>query len=251
MKKILFLVAATSLFVACSKAEDKDKVYNSEKIQVHGGKAWSSLTLDAKGQPKQFAIVLDDAVLNSVPSGPGNGDHMSNTFLVPVPAEAKQSTPFKFLMLNWNPEGHEPEHIYTVPHFDLHYYLTTKEEVMGYTDTAKLNADPAPGYVPANHIGAHPLPMMGKHWIDVTSPELDGTTAFTQTFIYGSYDSKIVFYEPMITLNFLKQNGNYERSLPQPAKFKTGGFYPTRLKIKKQNGTTEIILDGFVERQAS
>jgi hypothetical protein len=55
----------------------------------------------------------------------------------------------------------------------------------------------------------------------------------------------------MITLNFLKQNGNYERSLPQPAKFKTGGFYPTRLKIKKQNGTTEIILDGFVERQAS
>ncbi len=47
------------------------------------------------------------------------------------------------------------------------------------------------------------VPQMGAHWVDVTSPELNGST-FAQTFIYGSYDGQVNFYEPMITLDFLK-----------------------------------------------
>jgi hypothetical protein len=91
---------------------------------------------------------------------------------------------------------------------------------------------------------------MGNHWIDTTSPELKGVP-FTQTMILGSYDSKVIFYEPMITKAFLQTANNYERAIPQPAKFQQTGYYPTKLRVVKHDGVTEIILDGFVHRQAS
>ena len=91
---------------------------------------------------------------------------------------------------------------------------------------------------------------MGCHWIDFTSPELNGQL-FTQTFIYGSYDGKVIFYEPMITEAFIKANSNFERAIPQPVKFQKTGYYPGKMRIAKQNGVTNIILEGFVLHQAS
>jgi hypothetical protein len=117
-------------------------------------------------------------------------------------------------------------------------------------DMAKIENLPSIDYVPANHIAGPGVPMMGKHWIDVTSPELHGVP-FTQTFLYGSYDGKVVFYEPMITLDFLKATTSFQRSIPQPAKYKTAGYYPTKMNIYKQAGNTNISLEGFVYQQAS
>ena len=54
-----------------------------------------------------------------------------------------------------------------------------------------------------------------------------------------------------LTGNFLKSQQEFERELPQPAKFKTTGYYPTKLKVKKINGTTQVSLGDFVYRQAS
>jgi len=106
-------------------------------------------------------------------------------------------------MLDWNPHGHPPAHIYDKPHFDLHFYMTPETEVMRYMDSTKMMINPAADYLPANYIGANPVPMMGKHWMDATSGELRGQP-FTQTFLYGSYNGQVVFYEPMVTLDFLK-----------------------------------------------
>lgn len=91
---------------------------------------------------------------------------------------------------------------------------------------------------------------MGKHFIDVTSLEFN-KQSFTQTFIYGSYNSKVTFYEPMITLDFLKNVSNFERSIPQPLRFKNAELYPTKMHVVKRNGLTDIILEGFAKRQAS
>jgi hypothetical protein len=94
---------------------------------------------------------------------------------------------------------------------------------------------------------------MGTHWVDITSPELApmNPATFTQTFIYGTYDGKLSFYEPMVTLDFLKKTTSFERPIPQPAKFKIAGYYPTIMRIVKEGTLTNIILDDFVYRQAS
>ena len=114
----------------------------------------------------------------------------------------------------------------------------------------KLDANLPEGYLPANHAGGAPVPTMGKHYIDVTCPEFN-RQPFSQTFIFGSYAAKLTFLEPMITLDFLKQTNNFVRSIPQPAKFQKTGYYPTKMRVSKVNGVTNIILKDFVLRQAS
>lgn len=254
MRKIILALAGSIALFACNKDKDKEGTFKSQEVQVHGGKSWTWVKLDKDGNPQQLGLTLNDAVLSSVPTGTSDGgDHiMENTFIIPFHQKGIQATPFQFVMLNWNPNGHEPAGIYDRPHFDIHFYMTPADSVMKYTDIDKIdNKLPAAAYLPPTYQAPIPgVPMMGKHWIDVTSPELNGQP-FTQTFIYGSYDSKVVFYEPMITLDFLKNNSNFERAIPQPAKFGKTGFYPTKMRVLKHDGVTEIVLDNFVKKQAS
>jgi hypothetical protein len=250
MKKIFLLLALSSILLACEKDKDKDRNSTGAKVSVYNGKAWSTITVNPNGVPKELSLVLNNDVLNSAPTGEGHHDHAEHSFIIPLPESAIVSTPFKFIMLDWAPSGHDPANVYTVPHFDIHYYMVPPTEVMTFVDPVKLELHPDADYIPVNHIPVGGVPMMGNHWIDLTSPELNGGP-FTQTFIYGSYDGKVVFYEPMITLDFLKNTSNFERSIPQPAKVQNTGYYPTKMKVKKKNNSTEIILDGFTQRQAS
>lgn len=250
MKKFLVLaVAASSFMFACDKDNNKDKEYNSDQATLHGGKVWTSARVDRDGKPVSVSIIVNDAALNSVPVGQPS-DHMSPQNNILVPISDKSGTPFKFAMVNWNSSGHEPDNVYTVPHFDFHFYTSNQADVMNYMDDAKLNAEPNAAYIPANHISGPGVPMMGKHYIDANTPELHGQP-FTQTFLYGSYDSKVVFMEPMITLAFLKNTTTFERSVPQPTKFQQAGYYPTKMKVSRHDGVTEISLTDFVSRQAS
>ena len=252
MKKILILVVASTLLFACEKDKNKVKEYKSQQTVFHGGKIWTSAKVDKDGKPLSVSIVLNDAVLNSVPVGQPS-DHVGHENNIVIPVSEKSGTPFKNVMVNWNSSGHEPDGVYTLPHFDFHYYMLSQADMANLNDDAKMNQNlPAADYVPANHISPVPgVPMMGRHWLDATSPELNGQAAFTQTFIFGSYDHKVIFYEPMITLEFMKANNNYERSIPQPAKYQVAGYYPTKMKISRHDGVTEIVLDGFVYRHAS
>jgi hypothetical protein len=253
MKKVIVLFIIVAALVSCKKDKDKSNVFTGPESAVYHGKAWSSLKINSEGVPEQLTLSLDAATLASVPVGEGGSteDHNhENNILISLPEKALELTPFKFIMLNWNPMGHEPAGVYDTAHFDMHFYLTPVNEVMNYMDMAKIENLPSIDYVPANHIAGPGVPMMGKHWIDVTSPELHGVP-FTQTFLYGSYDGKVVFYEPMITLDFLKATTSFQRSIPQPAKYKTAGYYPTKMNIYKQAGNTNISLEGFVYRQAS
>lgn len=250
MKKILILAVAASTFLfACDKEKKKVNEYASEKSSLHNGKVWTSAKVDKDGKPLSLSIIVDDAAMNSVPVGQPS-DHMSPANNLFIPISEKSGTPFKFAMVNWNSSGHEPDHVYTLPHFDFHFYIASQNEVMNYMDEQKLEAEPPAAYIPANHVTGPGVPMMGKHFIDAASPELAGQT-FTQTFLFGSYNSKVVFWEPMITRDFLKNNNSFERSLPQPAKFIEAGYYPTKMKVSKNKGVTEISLEGFEYRQAS
>ena len=258
-KSILLLLSAVVLLSSCQKDHDneKNRIFKGPESQVYGGKAWTWVQLGLGGQPERLAITLTDAALNSVPVGDhGDGhdhDHEAAWTLKFHPKAGV--TPFNHVGMGWNPNGHEPEMIYGKPHFDFHFYMMTPAEVAAIppyeVDSLKFKNWPAPAYLPATYFNAGGgVPQMGAHWVDVTSGEFNGQ-GFTQTFIYGSYDGKVTFYEPMITLEFLKNNSNFERAIPQPAKFQKTGYYPTKLRVVKHDGVTEIILDNFVYRTAS
>src|SRR3990170_5846311 len=262
MKKILFftlVLGAAAISSYTVNNNKKPEILKGPEVQVHGGKAWAWVQLSKQGNPEKLGIALSDDALNSVPPADKNAGHghmAGNHWVMKLPSKANL-TPFNHVSMHWNPNGHEPENIYTLPHFDFHFYTTTPEEVLEIgtyeKDSLRFKNVPAADYFPAKYInpGAPTsVPQMGAHWIDVTSPELNGKP-FTETFLFGSFNGKVTFYEPMITLDFLKKNNEYVRDIPQPAKVQTSNWYPTKMKISKHDGITEIILDQFVYRKQS
>ena len=235
MKRIFLLaLMAATLFTSCKKDKDEEKggIFKGPVASIHHGKAWTWIQIGKDGNPQRMAVTLTDEALNSVPVGAGehNGGHdhgnMDNNWTLKFHPKAGV-TSFNHLCKGWNPIGHEPEPIYGKAHFDFHFYMTSPEAVAAIppyeVDSSKFLKWPAPGYFPPTYINPHGgVPQMGCHWTDFTSGELNGQP-LTQTFIYGSYDNKVTFYEPMITLDFLKNNTNFKRFVPQPAKVQKTG----------------------------
>lgn len=254
MKRI-FLAAslAAVLFVSCDKNDTPVQSVSIGPVEnFQQGKAWTWFETDGNDKPLRIAIAMDDAAMNSLDRSAGH--HAHNEVALKLPVKAAM-TPFKYIALGWNPQGHEPDFIYGKPHFDFHFYTTSPESVAAIppyeADSTKFKNWPAPEYFPANYFTTGGgVPQMGVHWVDFTSPEFHGAT-FTQTFIYGSYDGKVTFYEPMITEQFILDNPAFERAIPQPAKVQVSGYYPTKMRISRGNGTTSVILEGFVYRTAS
>ena len=257
MKKLfLSVIAVVTMFASCKKEDNiKETVFKGPVEQFQHGKAWTWYEEDNSGKPFRVAIAIDDAAMNSLDTShadSGGHSHENSSVLKFHPKVA--ATPFMHVGLDWNSQGHEPMFIYGKPHFDFHFYMMSKDERMAIppyeSDSMKFKNFPAPAYLPPTYINpGGGVPQMGAHWVDYTSPELNGVP-FTQTFIYGSYNGKVNFYEPMITEAFIKANPNFERSIPQPDKYQKTGYYPTRMRIAKANGVTNIILEGFVLRQA-
>ena len=258
--KMILLVAITAISLAFTIKNDDDSkkgICKGPAVKVHGGKSWTWVKLDKQGNPERIGLSITDQAVNTVPVG-GNVGHAhgsENSWVVKFNAVAGAVIPFNHVGMNWNPNGHEPEAIYGKPHFDFHFYSMTPEEVSAIPayemDSTKFKNWPSPEYMPEKYFNpGGGVPQMGAHWVDVTSGEFNGK-AFTETFIFGSYDGKVTFYEPMITHEFLKSQTEYERSIPVPAKFQEDGWYPTSMKIAKHNGVTDIVLDKFVYRKKS
>jgi hypothetical protein len=88
--------------------------------------------------------------------------------------------------------------------------------------------------------------MMGVHWMDVRSPELQGLAGhpenakpFTKTFLYGSWDGKFIFDEPMITRAYLMAKHDAtdpavsDERIPVPtaAHYAPAGSYPSAYRL--------------------
>ena len=252
----LLLLAAIIGFSACSKDKDeKGGVFKGPQVAFHGGKAHSFIQVGKDGKPEKLGISINDQAWNNLPVGGDQGHNHANSVTLPLHAKAELVTPFKHIGLDWNPAGHEPENVYTKPHFDFHFYMISEAERLAIppyeTNPTGFDNLPDAAFLPATYI-APPggVPQMGKHWLDATAPELNGST-FTETFIYGSYNGKVNFLEPMVTKAFIEQSNLFERAIPQPQEFKVAGFYPTKMKITRVGTSREITLENFVYREAS
>jgi hypothetical protein len=189
------------------------------------------------------------------------------TFPIPEGDAAKAVAPFKWVALNWNPHGHiaPAPPPWAAPHFDFHFYIQDRESVKMLRPGAcgelidcedfKKATKPVPAkYVHADHINVDAaVPDMGNHLIDSKSPELQkGGPPFTHTFIFGAYDGRITFLEPMITSAYIASNPNMCAPIKQPEAWEVAGAYPTKYCIRHLDrvGRYTVSLEGFVQRPA-
>lgn len=212
-------------------------------VKPGGGTARAFVQVDAAGTPKQVGVAISEAAMNNLPDGAD--------LVLDFPAEGSK-TPFKHIALGYLHHGHEPVGVYDKPHFDVHFYTIPNADRLAITmdKQAQLAKDPAAGYLPAGHINAGPVPAMGVHWIDPTGDEFSAK-GFSKTFIYGAYDGKVIFYEPMLTTAYIKATQDEVTPIKQPQKVAQAGYYPGAYRVR-YNATDkqyEIALDQLAMKQ--
>ena len=224
------------------------------------GTAHAFVTLDA-GTPVALGVRVTEAALETLPVQVGlHGVHET---VLALPAEAPVQ-PYDHVSFDWQPRGHEPDGVYDRPHFDVHFYTMSSAERDLIVPADQNTFDemaartPASQYIPAGYVATPgAIPRMGAHWIDPTSPEFT-PAGFSRTFLYGFWDGRMNFVEPMITTDYLKsvktlpgQSATF--SIPQPQGFEKAGYYPTTYSIRydAMAKAYDIVLDGLVERPAT
>ncbi len=258
--KPLWVLGVTLLFFSCTRnVEDyynpdgiMDHVLRGPIVKMGDGGVRSFFTIGPTGVPLKLGFEVDDAALNNLPTDPM--DYAHSMFLLSIPQKAKDMTAFDHLVVSWNVHGHEPDHVYDLPHFDFHFYkmnVAMQTGIPPYTQYTASHFDnlPPAGYMPESYFATPGgVPQMGKHWVDLSSPEFNGS-AFTKSFIFGSYDGATTFYEPMITRALLQSGAASSTAIPQPKYFAPDdNYYPTKYEIswdaKKKIHT--VALTGFV-----
>lgn len=275
-KKIIVLVSLFFLF-SCSQdemvnsdlqqstsksLEEKMKtckvnVFKGPQVALGNGKVRSWISFDRSGNPYEIGIEMTSKAFDDLSITHHKKDATEHeTIVVPLHLKAQESTPFNHIGLNWNPQGHDPEGVFDVPHFDIHFYMISVEEQMAIpawsADTdAAFNLRPPVGYMPADYDtppgAATAEAQMGKHWLPIN---LGDYLPFSKIMIYGSYDGQLIFVEPMVTLEYLLSNEDISIDYSQPEYFEKSGNYPTKYNIYHDavTGNTYITLSGFVAR---
>ena len=206
-------------------------------VKVGNGMARTYIILN-HGVPSELGIALSERALDGLPA-PSGAQVDTHKWDLRLPAQ--NPTQYQLVELDWNPAGHPPPMIYTVPHFDFHFYTISQAErdaiLPGPNFVAQTeNVPPAeflpPGYMPdrmpnGSLIG---IPMMGVHWESASSPEFHGHP-FTSTFIYGSWDGHVTFNEPMVTLAYLQSHPDSVGTIAVPAAFEQPGYHPTAYRV--------------------
>lgn len=246
------LVLAAGTFLACSKSTSPEPLNQSGTFfgpvtAMAGGSARAYIILDRFGAPTGLGVALTELALTDLPSA-------TTEFVLALPAEAS-TTPFKHALINWMPVGHQPAMIYTVPHFDFHFYTITQaaREAILLGDSAlaaKMIRRPADEFVPAGYVSGASTVQMGMHWTDPAAPERMGQP-FTYTFIYGSYDGAFIFAEPMVTKEYLETKpAGVAAPLKLPAQYATTGYQPTSYTVRYDADAKEyrVALTGLVRR---
>ena len=247
MKKLLVLLFATAMMLGCSKDENVAPTYTGASQNIGNGKAYSWIKFTTDNKPSSLGFTMTKGALDNLPHG-------GIALVLSLPNEAVGQVPFDHIMLDYLHTGHEPPGTYDVAHFDMHFYiqaLAERKAIPAYpVAPAKFDNLPAAGYIPTSYIRLPAgVPEMGVHWADPASPELSGKGKFTETLIYGSYDGKMTFIEPMVSHEFLSSKPNLTKSMPLPTKFAKAGYYPMKYSIKQVGDDIVVSLDDLMMMQ--
>jgi hypothetical protein len=232
---ILFFILISSSKISAQN------ITHGDTVTLGTGFAFTWVETDAQNTPVRIGISLSQsAITNPVPGGK----------IINFPATASDSL-FKHTLFGYAPSGHGPTGVYNVPHYDFHFYMITSQEretIPQETDNVPI----PPAFMPERFVpieGFFSVFQMGVHFVDSLADELHGSP-FDETLIYGFYQAKMIFIEPMITIDFLLTQPDTLIPIVQPAAYQKTAYYPESYVIRynQQNNLFEIIITDFVLR---
>ena len=260
------------------------RVLHGPEVNVGGGTARLFVEVGVKGEPQSLGIKLTDQALGGLArrmnttsrcwdkNGDGTASHGEclgdyEAVLALPPGAEGLGLPVRWATVNWNPEGHlaPAPPVWSAAHFDFHFFLVDSALIRGIRtgpcaefihcdDFARAQRPLPPAQVPDGYIdvGAA-VAGMGNHLVDSRDPELaDPALGFSRTFIYGTYDGRLIFLEPMVSHAYLMSRPQECTPLRTPRSVARAGWYPTRYCVRHDpgEGTHRVTLEGLLYRKA-
>jgi len=261
------------------------------KITLGNGEVRTFTSETPSGEPEYHGVEFDRTALEGLPSetaisgidnpvetdkyrlsGQAATIHFKQSlqFFVPFPDAA--GTPFTFLGLNWNPDGHfGAKGAWEKPHFDIHFHMrdpVTVDAVEGprlppydikTADGIETNFDFAQlpeGYArpPPPVADERYITDMGEHVAPSDAPELpndpDGQgdpanfgNTLIQGFIGDTEGSQLAFVEPMLTREFLADfQGRKTYNIPQPDEYPHDQQHPHEYSVRDIPSRNKIVV---------
>lgn len=227
---------ATALAAGSAPAQSRTAVYEGKAERIGNGTAHTVVRTHASGKLASIGVVFTPGMLDGLPKA-ADGVDPDFPYLLPMPTKGPR-TVVDHVVINWESTGHPPLHVYDVPHFDFHFYLVTHAAQMKVAfkdekESGDPSQQPPAELVPAGYIlpPGTAVPKMGVHAIDPSGPEFRGQT-FTATFIYGYYDKRQTFIEPMASLAYLKSRPSFSAPVTRPASYTKPGAYPSAYSVR-------------------
>jgi hypothetical protein len=249
------------------------KTILGDRKDIGNGSVSTWLKVDEKtGVPVSLGVSLTEAGLEGLPGDDQSAQkdslklklidgspYHNFEYELMFPKEAEE-TAYSHMGFNWNPEGHGPlPDVFFRPHFDVHFYMATpkyrhsikNEDLL---DLAILNVEPPREFLPAKYERAPNTsePRMGTHYADMTSDQLK-PGKFNNIFLFGVHDGNILFWEPMLTREYLKSHPNFHAKIPQPKAYPVSGYYPLSYSVVYDSDRQQydISLDELTLRTSS
>ena len=254
MLRSLLLVALATLLTANGSGPPPD-VLVGERAEFGGSEARSWVRLADDGTPEAVGVTFAADALDRLLAAHTPSDNpMHGMFELPLDLPDVPGLPFDHVTLDWNPVGHEPAGLFDRAHVDIHFYLLTPGERDAITPVdpdwaAKLAAPPAERFVPTGYVATPGgVPRMGAHWIDTSDPTYAPGGEFSEVLIYGFYDGRMGFVEPMLTRAFVASREPVDEALAVPAEWPEVGYFPTRYTASydAETGEYTVTLAGLV-----
>lgn len=252
--------------------------HDGESAEVGDGTVTTGATTNSSGELVSLDVHVDGDALSSMDDDETE-PHESAAAHLELPSDV-DTHQFTFMGLHYNPMGHAPPGIYTVPHFDFHFYMVEEDLVEGIGPGPSIAAYEVPGrQIPEGYVFETPrlvVPEMGEHLLDETAPEF-GDGEFTHTYVYGAYDpdidpknpsgttevemegetqefpvfegdgeGQLHFVEPMVTNEFMSGlDEGVTADVATPEAFQVEGRYPTAYSVTPNDSGATVSIEGF------
>ena len=154
---VAFMVISVAALQSCTKDDTSSvstpglksqggNVFYGPTIPIGNGVARAWVQENSNGEPMAVGIDLSDKALQGLGEEP--------TAWVLLFPKNKGKNFYKHMLVDWNPQGHEPPGVYDLPHFDFHFYTITSEERMqiGPAGAPGFDILPASQYVPPAYV---------------------------------------------------------------------------------------------------
>ncbi len=215
--------------------------------------------LPSKDNPNDFQNCFDADENGSISEKECVGGHFRFLFF----PKKNLKTPIKWSSISFSPVGRLPPLPYDLPVFEFRFNL------MDFSKNNSIKLGPCPGltncedyalaskdvpekYLPKGYSNLNIIEgKVGNLLVDTHGFEFDPKKRFRQSFILGSFDGHLSFFEVMVSLEELNKKKTICLPIKQADSYEELGHYPTKYCVKYwvDKEMYFVTLEGFVRKR--